>query len=609
MSQLQPQSQTSLARNILSSVFGYDAFRGMQEEIVETVMAGQSCCVLMPTGSGKSLCYQIPAIGRQGTGLVISPLIALMQDQISALKECGARAETLNSSLSGAEYYRVMDLLKSGSLDLLYIAPERAMSEDFLELMDQIDLSLIAIDEAHCISQWGHDFRPDYMALSTLRARYADVPCIAVTATADEPTRKDILDKLSIDKLFTGSVDRPNITYHVEVKDNPKYQLKRFIKSRGAGESGIVYCLSRRKVEDIAQYLCDEGYNALPYHAGLPKEMRASNQDRFLKEENVIMVATVAFGMGINKPDVRFVFHMDLPKNIEAYYQETGRAGRDGLPSVAYMIYGLQDVAQQYQMLDSSDAPDNQKRIERQKLEALLGYCEAGECRRQVLLRYFGDEGPECGNCDTCLNPPKMMDGTISAQKLLSCIARTGQLFGGAYVIDVLLGKENERIKKFRHDQLSTWGIGKEHSKQEWSGIIRQLTARNFIHVDIANHGGLKITPEGKKLMSGKLKVELREDRKIKLSKSSSSTRQQKPAVSIENEADQNLFDRLKVLRQGLAKSQKVAPYMVFHDKALLEMATTRPETLDQMAEISGVGEAKLEKYGEIFLETLGEAA
>ncbi len=592
-------------KDILSSVFGYSDFRGMQADIITTVMNGQSCCVLMPTGSGKSLCYQIPAICRTGTGIVISPLIALMQDQIAALKECGVRAETLNSSLIGRDYYRIMDDLKAGMLDLLYIAPERAMNEEFLAILDEIDLSLLAIDEAHCISQWGHDFRPDYMALSALRKRYEDIPCIAVTATADEPTRKDILGKLHLDKLFTGSVDRPNITYHVQIKDNPKAQLKQFLKSRPNGESGIVYCLSRRKVEETAQFLCDEGYKALPYHAGLDKDIRATNQDRFLKEDNIIIVATVAFGMGINKPDVRFVCHMDLPKNIEAYYQETGRAGRDGLPSVAWMVYGLQDVALQRQMLESSDASENQKRIERQKLDSLLGYCEAGGCRRQVLLRYFDDECEPCNNCDTCLTPPKMIDGTIPAQKILSCIYRTEQLFGAAYIIDVLLGKETDRIKKFKHNQLSTWGIGKEYTKQEWNGIIRQLVAKNFIRVDMANHGGLKITPDGMALMTGKTTTELREDRKMKFS--SSKQRREKPTATIENDQDAKLFEYLKILRQGLAKSQKIAPYMVFHDKTLVDMSITRPDTLEKMSEISGVGQAKLDKYGEIFLETISE--
>lgn len=593
-------------KEILSSIFGYDEFRGEQEQIIQDVIAGKSCGVLMPTGSGKSLCYQIPAICRNGTGIIISPLIALMDDQVIALKELGVKAAALHSALEYPELRQAMSDLQNGELDLVYVAPERLVNDEFLDILDNIPLALFAIDEAHCISQWGHDFRPEYRQISLLRTRYPNTPCIAVTATADTPTRKDIVDRLDLPKLYVAGFDRPNITYDVAIKNNPRGQFLNFLKNRSKDESGIVYCLSRRKVEETAKWLSEQGYNALPYHARLDTNIRAKNQERFLKEEGIIMVATIAFGMGINKPDVRFVAHLDLPKNIEAYYQETGRAGRDGLPSTAWMVYGLQDLALQRQMIEGGDSPEEQKRIERQKLTSFLGYCETATCRRQVLLNYFDDNGEPCNNCDTCNHPPKTFDGTIAAQKLLSCIYRTGQMFGGGYVIDVLLGKTNERIQKFGHTSLSTFGIGTEYNSKEWQSIIRQLVACGFVYVDMDAHGGLKITNEGAAFLKEKPNLKLRLDPKTtSASNSSKSGNKTDPALSLESEDDQEIFAQLKALRMSIAKENNVPPYVVFHDKTLIEMTLTKPKSLDQIAQIPGVGQSKLDKYGQTFLDAL----
>ena len=602
-SALAPSPSTPL--EILSSVFGYDAFRGEQEDIINGVINGESCGVLMPTGSGKSLCYQIPAMIRDGVGVIISPLIALMQDQVMALRELGIKAAAIHSGLEYPEYRQAMDDLREGKLDLVYVAPERLVDDAFLDILDEITLALFAVDEAHCISQWGHDFRPEYRQLSLLRTRYTEVPCIAVTATADAPTRKDIVEKLNLPKLYVAGFDRPNITYMVSIKNTPRTQLRNFLKNRKPDESGIIYCLSRKKVEATAEYLGGQGYTALPYHAGLSKEVRARNQERFLKEEGVIMTATIAFGMGINKPDVRFVAHMDLPKNIEAYYQETGRAGRDGLPAVAWMVYGLQDLALQRQMLESGNSSEDQKRIERQKLNAFLGFCESATCRRQVLLNYFDDECEPCGNCDTCITPPETIDGTVAAQKMLSCIYRTEQRFGSGYVIDVLMGADNERIKNFGHDAVSTYGIGKEHSKKEWQSIIRQLVARGFIYVDMDNHGGMKITSEGAAFLKSKESVQLRLDPKVIGGSSKSSGRKTDPAASLENDADKDLFATLKALRMSIAKENGVPPYVVFHDKTLIDMAAKRPSDLEAIGQVHGVGQSKLDKYGTAFLEAI----
>ncbi len=585
--------------SLLSSVFGYDHFREEQEDIINTVIAGESCCVLMPTGSGKSLCYQIPALCRQGTGVIVSPLIALMQDQVLALKELGVKAEAIHSGLDPAQRRDALRRLESNELDLVYVAPERLVNDEFLDILDEIEIALFAIDEAHCISQWGHDFRQEYRQLSLLRTRYPDVPCIAVTATADAPTRKDIVERLDLPKMYISGFDRPNIRYNVAIKNNPRQQLLKFLKTQPSGESGIVYCLSRRKVEDTAQWLSTQGYKALPYHARLPKEVRTDNQERFLKEEGVIMVATIAFGMGINKPDVRFVAHLDLPKNIEAYYQETGRAGRDGLPSIAWMVYGLQDLVLQRQMIESSQSAEDQKRVERQKLNAFLGYCETVTCRRQVLLHYFDDHGEPCHNCDTCLTPPKTIEGTVPTQKILSCVYRTGQIFGTGYVIDVLLGKDSERIQNFGHKSLSVYGIGQEHSQKEWQSLIRQIVARNFLFVDMDNHGGLKITEQGAEFLKGKDTIELRLDPQI----IKSETRKVDPAISLETQEDKSLLESLKALRLSIAKEKNVPPYVVFHDKTLIDMASKRPSTLTEMSVIHGVGHSKLEKYGQVFLD------
>lgn len=589
--------------SVLKDIFGYDSFRGQQEEIINAVINGDNLCVLMPTGAGKSLCYQIPALCMKGVGVIVSPLIALMQDQVLALKELGVNALAIHSGLEREETAKAYQALRRGELDLIYVAPERLMMDDFLDLLDGVNVALFAIDEAHCVSQWGHDFRPEYQQLSVLRTRFPNVPCIAVTATADTPTRNEILERLQLDKLYTSGFDRPNIQYHVTIKNSPKTQLMGFLESRDSKESGIVYCLSRKRVDDVASWLCEKGYHALPYHAGLNKTIREENQNRFLKEEGVIMVATIAFGMGIDKPDVRFVVHMDLPKNIESYYQETGRAGRDGLPSVAWMIYGMQDVALQGQMIDQSYAPDAQKRLERGKLNAFLSFCEASTCRRQVLLRYFGDESEKCGNCDTCLEPPETFDGTVAAQKALSCIYRTNQIFGSGYIIDVLLGKNTERVVNFGHDKISTYGIGTEYSKQAWQSILRQLLATGLIHVDLERHGSLLITQKGADFLKNKDAIELRLDK----TKEQSKTRSSAPMEALDREDDRQLFEALRTHRLDIAKSENIPPYVIFHDRTLIEMAIARPDTLTAMSYIGGVGKSKLRKYGDEFLEIIND--
>lgn len=592
-------------KDILSSIFGYDAFRGEQEQIINDLIAGNSCGVLMPTGSGKSLCYQIPSICMEGTGIIVSPLIALMNDQVIALREAGVKAAAIHSGIDYPELRATFDDLRNGRLDMVYVAPERLVNDGFLDILDNIKIALFAIDEAHCISQWGHDFRPEYRQVSLLRTRYPNAPCIAVTATADTATRKDIVERLSLPKLYVAGFDRPNITYYAAIKDNPRSQLLRFLKARNDGESGIVYCLSRKKVEDTANWLKQKGYNALPYHARLDASIRAQNQERFIKEEGIIMVATIAFGMGIDKPDVRFVAHMDLPKNIEAYYQETGRAGRDGLPSVAWMVYGLQDLALQRQMIEGSDSPEDQKRIERQKLTAFLGYCETATCRRQVLLNYFDDDGEPCGNCDTCLHPPETFDGSIAAQKILSCILRTGQMYGSGYVIDVLLGNSNERIERNGHESLSTFNIGGEHNNKEWQSLIRQLVARGFLYVDMDAYGAIKITQEGVNFLKSKPSLKMRLDPKTMSGSTSRTATKSDPTLLLEDEADQALFLELKALRMSIAKDNNVPPYVVFHDKTLIEMVIHKPTTLTAMNDVPGVGQSKLDKYGQVFLDTL----
>ena len=602
LTQLLPEVSPGPPLDVLRRVYGYDAFRDAQAEIIDHVIAGGDAFVLMPTGGGKSLCYQIPALCREGVGIVVSPLIALMQDQVEALVQLGVRAAAINSAMPGEQVAHTRAALRRGEIDLVYVAPERLLMEDFLALLEESPLALFAIDEAHCVSQWGHDFRPHYTQLSLLAERFPNVPRLALTATADAPTRKDIIERLHLREAreFVRGFDRPNIHYAIAVKDSPRQQLQRFLEGH-QGESGIVYCLSRQNVEDTAAWLQEKGYHALPYHAGLSAEVRAANQQRFLREEAVIMVATIAFGMGIDKPDVRFVAHMNIPKNIEAYYQETGRAGRDGLPAEALMLYGMQDAAQQRQFIESSEAPDAQKRIEHQKLNALLGLCEAACCRRQILLGYFGDRCDPCGNCDTCLNPPETFDGTVAAQKALSCVYRTGQRFGVAYLIDVLLGKSNERMTNFGHDKVSTFGIGTEFSREAWMSIYRQLVAQNLVAVDMTGHGGLHLTPEGLAFLKSRAPLRLR----AYTGKTGRRKSETKGRPTFSGEADQSLYAALRAMRLELAKAQGVPPYVIFHDKTLQEMATRKPHDMESLSQISGVGEAKRERYGEAFLQVI----
>ncbi|MBN8530633.1 MAG: DNA helicase RecQ [Alphaproteobacteria bacterium] len=594
-------SQASL--HILRTTYGYDSFRGQQAEIIDHVIAGKNAFVLMPTGGGKSLCYQIPALCREGVAVIVSPLIALMQDQVEALKQLGIRAAAINSSMSPASVGETKEAIRRGTIDLVYVAPERLLMEDFLGLLGEAKIALFAIDEAHCVSQWGHDFRPHYTQLSVLAERFPSVPRIALTATADAPTRKDILEKLHLKdgRSFIAGFDRPNIHYAIQAKESPKQQILRFIQTH-PGESGIVYCLSRQNVDDMAAWLNQQGLKALPYHAGMDNADRSRHQQRFLKEDGVIMVATIAFGMGIDKPDVRFVAHMNIPKNIEAFYQETGRAGRDGLPAEALMLYGMNDVAIQRGFIENGDAPETQKRIERQKLSALLGLCETAGCRRRILLEYFGDKGGDCGNCDTCQVPAETFDGTVAAQKAISCVFRTGQRFGVAYLIDVLLGTATERIAQFGHDKVSTFGIGGEFSKGDWQSIFRQLVARNFLKVDTAGHGGLSITEQGAAFLKHKETLLLRRPAPPR-----AKTRLARPR-RMEGEPtgeDHGLFAALKALRLEIAKAQNVPPYVIFHDRTLREMAALKPGTLEALSAVSGVGAAKLSRYGEAFLGTI----
>ncbi len=594
--------------DVLKSVFGFEAFRGQQADIIDHVITGGDGLVLMPTGGGKSLCYQVPALCREGTAVVISPLIALMQDQVEALRQLGIAAAALNSTIPYAEAMAIERDIEAGTLDLVYVAPERLLTDRFLELLDRSQIALFAIDEAHCVSQWGHDFRPEYQQLGMLRQRYAGVPRLALTATADGPTRKDIVGQLGLEdgRVFVAGFDRPNIRYRVQVKANPRNQLLAFLDERHRGQSGIVYCMTRGKVDDMARWLSERGFDALSYHAGLDKSVRAANQDRFIKDDAVVVVATIAFGMGIDKPDVRFVAHMDLPKSLEAYYQETGRAGRDGLPSEAWMAYGLEDLVKLRQMTELSDAPEGQKRIERQKLDALLGYCETTRCRRQVLLSYFGETLEEpCGNCDTCLDPAETFDGTEAAQMALSCVYRTGQRFGAVHVVDVLTGGDTERIRHFRHDSLSTYGIGTAHSRNEWRAIMRQLVALGLLTVDIEGHGGLRLSDAARPVLRGEKRIELRRDPVAARAKPKSTRRRE--AVTFEDPAAEALFQALRAHRLSLARTQGVPPYVIFHDSTLAEMARARPRELGQMAGITGVGAAKLERYGAEFLGVIAE--
>ena len=599
------------ALQILRNTFGYDEFRAPQAEVIDTLMQGQDALVLMPTGGGKSLCYQIPAMARAGTGIIVSPLIALMQDQVAALQQAGVSAAFLNSSQSITEARAVEQQLLQGELDLLYVAPERLLMQRMLELLEQTPIALFAIDEAHCVSQWGHDFRPEYIQLSLLQQRFPAVPRIALTATADEPTQREIITRLGLQnaRVFISSFDRPNIRYRIA--QNPggaNEQLLRFIREEHNGDVGIVYCLSRKRVDEVAAWLAAKGMSALPYHAGLDNTVRAKHQRRFLNEEGVIMVATIAFGMGIDKPNVRFVAHMNLPKSVEAYYQETGRAGRDGLPSDAWMIYGLQDVITLRQMLETSESDAAHKRVERHKLDAMLGLCELTSCRRQSLLGYFGESlAQPCGNCDNCLVPPETWDASVPAQKALSCVHRTGQRFGVNYLIDVLLGKDDERIQRFGHDAITTFGIGRDLTAPEWRGIYRQLIARGLLTVDIEGHGALCLSDACRPVLRGEEALWLRRELKPTRTKKTKTARA--TASPFTEARDQGLWEALRSLRRKLAEKQSVPPYVVFHDATLAEMVAVQPQTLGEFAHLSGVGERKLAAYGEEFLAVIRAAA
>lgn len=599
------------ALNILQTVFGYETFRPRQEEVIERLIAGGDALVLMPTGGGKSLCYQIPAMVRAGTGIIVSPLISLMQDQVSALGQSGVRGAYLNSTQDAGEGMRVEKQLLDGELDLVYVAPERLLSPRFLDLLGRAKLALFAIDEAHCVSQWGHDFRRDYLELSILHERFPDIPRIALTATADDTTRAEIIKRLSLEKakIVVCGFDRPNIRYTISLKQKPRDQLLRFIEDGHRDDAGIVYCLSRKKVDSTAEWLRGKGFNALAYHAGLSAEVRSRHQGRFLKEEGIIIVATIAFGLGIDKPDVRFVVHMDLPKSIEAYYQETGRAGRDGLPADAWMVYGLQDIVMLRRMIEGSESDESRKRVERHKLDALVGLCEVTTCRRQALLSHFGETPPEkCSNCDNCLEPVEQWDGTVAAQKALSCVYRTGQRFGAGYLIDVLLGNDVERIRRLGHDRLSTFGIGKELGAPEWRSVIRQLVTRNFLSVDVDGFGSLKLTDESRAVLNGELQLHLRKEKKPeKKPKKKRAERRKGPFAETSEPGDKKLWEALRERRTEIAKDQGVPPYVIFHDTTFTEMVEQRPQDLEQMRLITGVGERKLELYGDDFLKIIRE--
>ena len=595
------------ALDLLKKIYGYPAFRGQQAEIIAHVVAGGDAFVLMPTGGGKSLCYQIPALLRPGVGVVISPLIALMQDQVDALTQLGIRAAAINSAMPPGDVAQTKRRLREGALDLVYVAPERLLLDDFLALLDESPLALFAIDEAHCVSQWGHDFRPHYTQLSLLADRFPRVPRLALTATADGPTRKDIVERLRLagGRTFVAGFDRPNIRYAIVEKNEPRTQLLRFIRESHPRDAGIVYCLSRKGVDETAEWLGRQGCTALPYHAGMTAEDRARNQERFLRDDQTIMAATIAFGMGIDKPDVRFVVHLNLPRNIEAYYQETGRAGRDGLPADALLLYSLQDAVQQRRFIDEGDAPEAQKRIEHRKLNALLGLCESAACRRQILLEYFGDASGPCGNCDTCLEPPPTFDATVAAQKAISCCYRTGERFGVGYLAGVLLGETDERIASFGHDRISTYGIGKELGRDEWQGIYRQLVALHLLTPD-GEYGGLRITPQGLAFLKTKAPLHLRRPALRKKTR----RRDRTPALAAaaldpETSPDHALFAAMKAKRLELARAQNVPPYVIFHDRVLLEIAARKPATLAALSQIGGVGQNKLERYGAIFLAVI----
>ena len=593
---------------LLKDIFGYPAFRGRQAEVIAHVAEGGDCLVLMPTGGGKSLCYQIPALLRDGVAVVVSPLIALMQNQVAALHEAGVRAAFLNSSLSQTETTTVERGMLAGAYDLVYVAPERLLTPRFLDLLARTPLSLFAIDEAHCVSQWGHDFRPEYIQLSILHERFPHVPRIALTATADSVTRGEIVERLGLNgaRIFISSFDRPNIRYQIVDKVNGKEQLIAFIRTEHDGDAGIVYCLSRKKVEDTAAWLVEKGVRALAYHAGLSTEERSRNQEKFLREDGIVMVATIAFGMGIDKPDVRFVAHLDLPKSVEGYYQETGRAGRDGQAANAWMAYGLGDVVQQRRMIEGSEADAQFKRIASTKLDALLALCEATTCRRVRLLEYFGEAAASaaCGNCDVCLNPPQVWDGTVAAQKALSCAFRTGQRFGAGHLIDVLRGNDTGRVRQWGHDKVSTFGIGKELEDKVWRAVFRQLAALGLLTADGEGHGSLRLTAASRAVLNGSQTVSLRlQPERKKTTAKTIAARENKLATL--DPAAHTLWVRLRAWRTEVAKKHGIPAYVVFHDATLAELVRLRPQTENELRQVPGIGARKLESYGEDLLEIL----
>jgi ATP-dependent DNA helicase RecQ len=588
----------------LHTVFGLPAFRGAQEEVIDRVIGGGDAIVLMPTGGGKSLCYQLPSLCRPGVGIVVSPLIALMRNQVAAMRQLGLNAAALNSSMGMAEKVEVYGQLRAGALDLLYVAPERLMMPDLIETLQGVEIALFAIDEAHCVSQWGHDFRPEYMQLGALAGLFPGIPRIALTATADVQSREDIRRRLRLDeaRMFVSSFDRPNIRYSIIPKAAPRTQLLTFLKAH-EGESGIVYCLSRNTVDGTAAALQAAGLRALPYHAGLPAEVRSANQDAFIKEEGLILVATVAFGMGIDKPDIRFVVHHDLPGSLEAFYQETGRAGRDGMPSETLLLYGVSDVVSRRNMIDQTNSPEDVKRIERGKLESLVSICETVSCRRQAILAHFGEVMAEpCGNCDNCLTPAATWDATTPARKALSAVLRTGQRFGAEHITDVLLGEATEKVVRFGHDKLPTFGIGTELDKKGWRAVIRQLIAQGYLMADAEAFGGLKTTALTPPLLKGEITLMLREQPTAKASR----TRLSRAPVAVAlAPAESGLFERLRAERSRLAKEQNIPPFIIFHDTTLAAIAEAKPTSLEALAEIPGMGKTKLERYGQIVLQTV----